>query len=102
MTCTAAEYLARRTDPATSRAAADRALDFKAGHEAAIYAAICERGATGVTMHEIARITGLESVQVGRRLGAMGERYLITRKYLPGVCPQKLWQRNGCAVWFKA
>ncbi len=82
--------LSRRTDPATSKAAAGRATGFRSHHEGAIYGAIFDAGARGATMHEIAAATGLEPVQVGRRLGAMGRR---------GVIKRNGEQRRGCCVW---
>lgn len=93
--------LARLTDPRTSHDAAERTVSFRAKHEAAIYAAICEMGERGATMHEIAWLTGLEPVQIGRRLSTMRDRHLIERHYQPGVCPQQLIQRNRCCVWFR-
>lgn len=98
--------LARRTDPQTSHAAADRVPSFKAKHEAAIYGAIFEAGERGATAKEIASVTDLTDVQVNRRLSAMGERRVIKRKVIEWIevrgqmfarCVYE--KRNGCAVW---
>ena len=69
--------LFRSTDPSTSRDAAARVPEFRASHEAAIYAAICEAHPWGVTYREIAFYAGLEPVAVARRLVAMERRKLL-------------------------
>lgn len=56
---------ARRTDPETSHAAA-KAVDFAHGHFALIMGSLKEHGAG--TIYEIAERTGLDHVQVARRL----------------------------------
>lgn len=89
--------LSRKTDPHTSHDAAARADTFRAIHEAKIYRAICE-AEDGATMNEIASVTNLEPVQVGRRLSAMGYRGLITRVE---IYPGRFNSRNGCAVWWQ-
>lgn len=93
--------LARRTDPATSHRAAERTTKFRAKHEAAIFAAIADAGSHGATMHEIAEATGLEPVQVGRRLCAMGRRGVIERRIVPAFDAEigDYEQRGGCAIW---
>ena len=91
--------LARRTDPVTSVKAAERTSQFKAKHEATIYAAICEAGPEGATYREIAQMTGMEPVAVARRLSAMEGRMLITRNCNEFKDPAKV--RDGCAVWFR-
>lgn len=85
--------IVRRGDPSTSHKAAQRALNFKAKHEAAIFAAIAEAGSQGATAKEISRATGLTDVQANRRLSAMGERGLIRRNGM---------ERNGCKAWVKS
>lgn len=101
-----ANPLVRASDPDTSAQAAIRAVGFKAAHEARIFGAICDAGSRGATMHEIAAVTGLEPVQVGRRLGAMGERGLIYRiaNYADdaGTVFLNFTARRGCCVWWKA
>jgi DNA-binding MarR family transcriptional regulator len=84
-----ANSMVRRSDPDTSAKAAVKALEFKAGHEAQVYAALANGD---MTAKEIAQVTGLTDVQVSRRLGAMSERKLIERT---GVV------RNNCCVWRK-
>lgn len=89
--------LSRRSDPVSSHEAAERVDTFKARHEAKIYEAI-HGSRNGLTMHEIAWETRLESVQVGRRLSAMGARGLITRR--EAGTPGMVEMRDRCAVWF--
>jgi len=96
--CTPSQYLARRTDPATSHNAAAKVPTFKAKHEAAIYAAICDCPKFGATAKEIAIATGLTDVQVNRRLADMGRRRLIERN--AHMDCSGFWQRNGCCVWY--
>lgn len=86
---------ARRTDPSTSHAAANRAAAFVGDHETRIVAAIKAAGERGACSKEIARSTGLTHVQCDRRLSGMGERELIERKYENGG----LVRREGCACW---
>lgn len=78
--------MVRRSDHDTSAAAAVKALSFKAGHEATIYAALANGD---MTAKEIAEVTRLDSVQVSRRLKSMTERRLIERTSL---------KRDGCYV----
>lgn len=89
--------LARRTDVDTSHEAAARAADFVGDHERLIGNAIIAAGDRGACSKEIARATGLTHVQVDRRLGAMGQRGAIKRRYVGDV----LLKREGCAVWVK-
>lgn len=56
---------ARRTDPATSHAAAANAQRFAASHAGRILAALDKLGSA--TAHEVAKETGLSVVQVDRR-----------------------------------
>jgi DNA-binding MarR family transcriptional regulator len=67
---------ARKTDPATSHAAAKRASLFEGEHHARILAAL-QHGPGGQT--EIARRTGLTLQQVSRRLKKLRESGLIER-----------------------
>lgn len=92
--------LSRRTDPITSRVAAERAVNFRAKHESLIYGAIFEAGDHGSTAKEIAAVTGLTDVQVNRRLGAMGQRGVIERN--PHSDCSGFEQRGGCCVWWVA
>lgn len=82
--------LARKPDVQTSKDAALKALSFKAGHEATIYAAICEAGAHGITINEV---SGLTPVQAARRMKSLLDKRLIKRN---GE------KRRGCCVWTKA
>lgn len=95
------EALSRRTDPCTSQRAAERAREFSGKHEAAIYNAICEAGPLGVNYKEIAQMTGMKEVAVGRRLSAMGGRFLIERRLKEGAIKENDFQeRDGCALWW--
>lgn len=93
---------ARRHDPQTSHAAADQARAFAKHHEASIFNAICEAGPLGVNYKEIAQMTGMKEVAVGRRLSAMEERRLIERRKVPGsIKPRDYLSRDGCALWWR-
>lgn len=97
-----ARTLARTTDPQTSKAAAEKAVDtFVASHESKIFGAICDAGVLGATFKEIAKATNLDPVAVARRLGAMGkpERGVIKRRVTPAGTFES---RDGCAVWFRS
>lgn len=96
--------LHRKRDPITSVKAAQKAMNFRAKHEATIYAAICDAGEHGATYREIAAATGMEPVAVGRRLSAMGKRGLICRRVVSAMDTDHgdYEQRDGCAVWRKA
>lgn len=94
--------LVRKRDPDTSKSAALKAMNFKAGQESIIYSAICLCGENGATAKEIASATQdtsqpMNDVQVNRRLSSMGERKLIERRYED----EHVIQRGGCAVWWK-
>ena len=91
--------LFRTTDPSTSRDAAARVPQFQASHEAKIYDALCH-ALDGRTYREIAALTKLEPVAVGRRLVTMARRKLITRRR--DETTGKYLQRDGCALWFRA
>ena len=80
--------LARRTDAATSHAAAKRAVVFKARHEAKIWQAL--KDYVILIPSEIAYHTGLDAVAVSRRGAGM------VRKGLVSVGPDV---REGCRVW---
>lgn len=66
-----AQSHARRTDPETSAAAARAAVVFTGTHCERIHAALVAAGP--MTKDEIARRTGLASVQVDRRLPDLHE-----------------------------
>lgn len=80
--------LARRSDPPTSHAAAERAVTFKSRHAAQIFAALLEHP-DGLTYREIAAIAQLEPVAVGRRMKELRETAGV---YADG-------ERNGMQVW---
>lgn len=82
--------LARRTDPDTSRRAADRAFGFQARQEAKIYAAL---RSGPMTAKEIAAATGLDYVAVSRRDKGMERKGLIR------MGPD---ERGGCRIWRSA
>ena len=69
------EIAARRSDPATSRAAASQARALAADHHARILAALRDRGAAGKS--EIAERTGLDGVAVARRMAEMQRAGLV-------------------------
>lgn len=78
--------LARRADPATSKAAAS-AASFATGHCALILSALREHGPQ--TKDELASRTGLESVAVARRMATLRDQLLVrdsglTRKTATG------------------
>lgn len=73
--------LARRDDPATSKAAAAQAKDLVSAHEGTILDAL--RGDGGaLAAEEIADRTDLDAVQVARRLSAMATKGLVVRTTL--------------------
>lgn len=69
--------VARQADPETSRAAARRVRAAARGHNAQILGAL--RGRGPMTYVEIAAATGLEPVQVARRMAALLEVRLVRR-----------------------
>jgi hypothetical protein len=84
---------ARRTDPATSQAAARNAERFAASHAGRIMAALSEgpRSAKGIEA-----ITGLTVVQVDRRIVELQRSGLCE----PLVCDQGVTLViGGCRVW---
>ena len=97
---------ARRTDPATSHAAADRTHKFAANHEAICFGVIADMGARGATAKDVAAYSRLDDVQANRRLSAMGARGLIARIQIGwkdgkrGPVPVFV-ERYGCAVWWR-
>lgn len=82
--------LYRRTDPITSREAAQRVKEFRVTHEGKIWGALEGAGEYGVTQNEV---HGLSPVQANRRFADMARRGLIRRN---GV------ERSGSCVWVKA
>lgn len=63
--------LARRKDPATSKAAAAAVEQFGGKHHQVILDALRQRGRHGLTFHEIAACCSLDPHAVGRRLGEL-------------------------------
>jgi predicted transcriptional regulator len=80
--------LSRRSDPATSHQAADRAASFAGKHRALIWNALIDNGPR--TPRELADITGMDYVAIQRRGAEMERAGLITRG--PEV-------RDGQQVW---
>lgn len=85
--------LHRRTDPATSRKAAEAAVEFAGNHEDIIRE--CLRRCGPLTADEIALKTPLDPVQVNRRLSGMKSKGLAhptgeVRKSLSGR-PERVW-----------
>lgn len=75
----------RLTDPPTSRAAAESAGQLRAEHHAKILAFLETQGSIGATYREAALATGLEPVQVGRRMGelvALGKAKVVGERKL--------------------
>ena len=58
--------LSRRSDPQTSKDAAEHSTEFRAKHEARIFGALVDASDRGMTYREIAAATGLEPVAVAR------------------------------------
>jgi len=81
--------LARKDDPGTSKAAAEKAAGFAEKHESMILHSLHYADFTGLTAKEIGDKTGLTDVQVSRRVAGMIERGFIRRN---GAA------RGGCAV----
>ena len=79
----APEHAARRTDPATSHAAAAQAVALAADHHALILAALRTHGPAGKSA--IATRIGLDGHQVGKRMAEMERAGLIvlTGKTVP-------------------
>ena len=98
-----ARRLSRRTDPHTSHEAAAKVDTFRAGHEAKIFSALSDNP-HGLTYREIADMTGMEPVAVGRRLKGMERRKLIWRAITQAADTEfgDYEARNGMAVWRKA
>lgn len=77
---------ARRRDPETSKAAANRALEFASGHHARIFEALQAPG----TIYELGERCGLNHVAVARRLPEMLKA---------GLAEPTEDKRDGCRVW---
>jgi len=88
-----AEPRARRTDPATSHAAAAKAERFASSHAGRILAALRDLGTA--TAHELAPATGLTVVQIDRR---MVELQRAGRAYVVSMGGEPL-TRDGFRVW---
>ncbi len=69
--------LARNTDPATSKEAAEKCETFKARHISLIWQSLKDKGA--MIPAEIARATGLDYHAVQRRMSEMRDKKLIER-----------------------
>lgn len=87
---------ARRTDPATSHAAAADAVRFAGSQSARILRALQALGSA--TAHELALHTGLTVVQCDRRLPEL-ERAGSARVLMVGAKPMT---RAGFRVWARA
>lgn len=70
------ETLARRTDPATSHAAAARVAEFASTHRAAILA-VLKKHPAGLTVHEIASMCRLDAHAVGKRMNELKAAALV-------------------------
>lgn len=94
---------ARRTDPATSHDAAEKALEFAASHAALIWNALCAMP-DGGTIADLERVTRLDKVQCARRLAAMERKGTVKRNRIDwtmrrGVAVEVYEQRAGYCVW---
>ena len=96
--------LSRRSDPVTSRDAAEHSDTFRAKHESKIFGALVDAGDKGMTYREIAAATGLEPVAVGRRLKGMERRGVIERATLRDCdgFASGFEARDGMAIWWAA
>lgn len=84
---------ARRHDPATSHAAAERASRFSESHAGRIHVALM---AGPQTAHELAERTGLTVVQIDRRLPELQRIGLAAVV----VCDGRIVTRDGFRVWW--
>lgn len=93
---------ARKTDPSTSHAAAERAEYFAGTHVSRILWALKTASLhafdneVGFTAEQISRWTGLTVVQIDRRLPEMRDAGLVRLAMHPGG---GVWERNGFRVW---
>lgn len=71
------EQLARRSDPDTSHAAAERAARFAKSHDERILAVLEET--PGLTAEEIGRRCGLAGMQVSRRMAHLHRQSRVER-----------------------
>lgn len=84
--------LHRKRDPQTSVKAAQRAMNFKAKHEATIYACLKDHGPQ--ICETIAMGTGLNEVAVARRMAGLERRGLVRRD---GIGVNR--HGNECTRW---
>ncbi len=77
---------ARSTDSDTSKAAAKAAVSRKADRERAQITAAVKAVPDGLTAREVANLTGLDYIEVQRRISECGLTKTDRR-------------RDGCAVW---
>lgn len=87
-----AQHLVRASDPLSSVMAAERAQQFASGHCATILAALV---GTQSTVHDLAARTGLEVVQIARRLPQLkeaGKAQVVQRGGMDLM-------RGGARVW---
>lgn len=73
---------ARRSDPETSHAAADRVKEFRASHHKIIHDILLDRvdgiRVLGLTVHEIASYSKLTAHEVGKRMAeGQGKMYAL-------------------------
>lgn len=68
--------LARRRDPGTSKAAADRVREFAQAHREQILRALRDHP-EGLTVHEIAAFTRLDAHAVGKRMNELQADALV-------------------------
>lgn len=80
------ETRSRRTDCDTSKAAAKAAVTRKADGERQAITAAVKRSFLGLTARQIAMVTGIDYIEVQRRVSECG--LVKTKK-----------RRDGCAVW---
>lgn len=85
---------ARRTDPVTSHAAAERAADFSTSHAGRILLALQLHGPR--SPWELSQLIGLTIVQIDRRLPDLKKLGLARVVKLDDGADLV---RNGCRVW---
>ena len=84
---------ARRDDPVTSHQAAARVAEFAHAHQAVIVGSLMSQGAG--TIYEIAARTGLDHVQVARRMPEL-EALQVAR---PTAETKPSPKGRACRVW---
>lgn len=69
--------LARTSNPTTSKLAATSVVHFAGEHHAAIVQVLRERGAHGLTVHEIATFCRLDAHAIGKRMAELEAEKIV-------------------------